>query len=52
MHDSGIESVFELGHRFSQTSTDIWSFVTFNILVIRVHPCPQNGNAYTFKFVI
>jgi len=39
----------KLGHRFSQIFTDIWFFVAFNILVIRVHPCPQNGNSYTFK---
>ena len=31
----------KLGHRYSQISTDIWLFVAFNILVIRVHPCPQ-----------
>ena len=31
----------KLGHRFSQILTDIWLFVAFNILVIRVHPCPQ-----------
>jgi hypothetical protein len=37
----------KLGHRFSQIFTDIWFFVAFNILVIRVHPCPQNGNSYT-----
>ena len=29
--------------------TDVWFFVAFNILVIRVHPCPPNGNSYTFK---
>jgi len=29
----------------TQISTDIWFFVAFNILVIRVHPCPQNGNS-------
>jgi len=33
--------LINLGHRFSQISTDIWFFVAFNILVIRVHPCPQ-----------
>ena len=37
---------------FSQISTDIWFFVAFNILVIRVHPCPQNGNSYTFKLTV
>ena len=42
----------KLGHRFSQIPTDIWFFVAFNILVIRVHPCPQNANSYTFKLPI
>jgi hypothetical protein len=39
----------KLGHRFSQISTEIWFFVAFIILVIRVHPCPQNGNSYTIE---
>ena len=29
----------------------IWFFVAFNILEIRVHPCPQNGNSYTLNLV-
>ena len=44
-----LEHQVKLGHRYSQISTDIWLFVAFNILVIRVHPCPQNGNSYTFE---
>ena len=39
----------KLGHRFSQIPTDIWFFLALNILVIRVHPCPQKGNSNTFK---
>ena len=45
----GLVYKVKLGHRFSQISTDIWFFVAFNILIIRVHPCPQNGNSYTFQ---
>jgi hypothetical protein len=40
---------FKLGHRYSQIFTDIWFFVAFNILVIRFHPRPQNGNSYTLE---
>jgi hypothetical protein len=36
----------KLGHRYSQISTDIWFFVAFNILVIRV---PKKGNPYTLN---
>ena len=50
-NNNGIDDFrnIKLGHRFSQISTDILFFVAFSILVIRVHPCPQNGDSYTFK---
>jgi hypothetical protein len=35
-------NLIKLGHGLSQISTDIWFFVAFNFLIIRVHPCPQN----------
>ena len=44
-----LEYQVKLGHRFSQISTDICFFLAFYILVIRVDPCPQNGNSYTLK---
>ena len=39
----------KLGHRFSQI---FGFFVAFNILVIHVHRCPQNGNSYTFQLFV
>ena len=38
----------QLGHRFAQVSTDNGFFVAFNILVIRVHPWPQNRSSHIF----
>jgi len=47
-------SQVKLGNRFSQISTDIWFFVAFTILIIRVHPCPpqKKANSYTIKLFI
>jgi len=39
----------KFGHRYSQIFTDIWLFVIFNILVIRVHPCPQKRKFLYFE---